>query len=99
MDDLDFKVLKTVTENMLGKRFADKEYISKNSSDLFFGNGIHLVAKPSKNMKIINSSQSDRILGILENVDVLLTPKKGGGCCEWTRDTSNFRFSWIAKNM
>ena len=72
VDDRDFKVMKSMTEKMFGKLFADKGYISKKLSDLLFGNGIQLVAKPKKNMKNVNLSSSDRILlgkrAIIESV-------------------------------
>ena len=61
-----------MTENMFGKLFADKGYISKKLSDLLFGTGIQLVAKSKKNMKNVNLSQSDKILlrkrAIIESV-------------------------------
>ncbi|NQZ75328.1 MAG: IS982 family transposase [Ekhidna sp.] len=72
VDDRDFKVMKSMTENMFGKLFADKGYISKKLSDLLFGNGIQLVAKPKKNMRNVNLSQTDKILlrkrAIIESV-------------------------------
>ena len=46
-----------MTKDMFGKGFADKGYISKELSDLLFGNGIQLIAKPKKNMKNVNLSQ------------------------------------------
>ena len=65
--------MKSMTENMFGKLFADKGYVSKKLSDLLFGNGIQLVAKPKKNMKNVNLSQADRILlrkrAIIESVN------------------------------
>ena len=73
VDDRDFKVMKSMTANMFGKLFADKGYISKKLSDLLFGNGVQLIAKPKKNMKNINLSQSDKILlrkrAIIESVN------------------------------
>lgn len=73
VDDRDLKVMKSMTENMFGKLFADKGYISKKLSDLLFGNGIQLIAKPKKNMKNVNLSQSDKILlrkrAIIESVN------------------------------
>ena len=73
VDDRDFKVMKSMTEKMFGKLFADKGYASKKLSDLLFGNGIQLIAKPKKNMKNVNLSQSDRILlrkrAIIESVN------------------------------
>ncbi len=62
VDDRNFKVMKSMTENLFGKLFGDKGYISKALSDLLFGNGIQLVAKPRKNMKNHNISANDRIL-------------------------------------
>ncbi|MEM6816647.1 MAG: transposase [Bacteroidota bacterium] len=81
VDDRDFKAMKSMTENMFGKLFADKGYISKKLSDLLFGNRIQLVAKPKKNMKNINLSQSYKILlrkrAIIESVyDELKTSAK-----------------------
>ncbi len=62
-----------MTENMFGKLFADKGYVSGKLPDLLFGNGIQLIAKPKKNMKKVNLSQSDRILlrkrAIIESVN------------------------------
>lgn len=73
VDDRDFKVMKSMTENMFGKLFADKGYVSRKLSDLLFGNGVQLVAKPKKNMKNLNLSQSDKILlrkrAIIESVN------------------------------
>lgn len=48
VDDRNIKVMKSMTENMFGKLFADKGYISKKLSELLFGNGIQLVAKHEK---------------------------------------------------
>ena len=73
VDDRDFKIMKSMTEKLFGKLFADKGYVSKKLSDLLFGNGIQLIAKPKKNMKNVNLSQSDRILlrkrAIIESVN------------------------------
>lgn len=62
VDDRNFKVLKSMTENLFGKLFGDKGYISQALSALLFGNGIQLIAKPRKNMKTQNISANDRIL-------------------------------------
>lgn len=73
VDDRDLKVMKSMTENMFGKLFADKGYVSKKLSDLLFGNGIQLIAKPKKNMKNVNLSPTDKILlrkrAIIESVN------------------------------
>ena len=44
VDDIDLKVMKSMTEKMFGKLFADKGYVSKKLSDLLFGNRIQLIA-------------------------------------------------------
>jgi hypothetical protein len=58
VDDRDLKVMKSMTQNMFGK---------------LFGDNIQLIAKPKKNMKNVNLSQSDRILlrkrAIIESVN------------------------------
>ena len=73
VDDRDFKVMKSMTQHMFGKLFADKGYVSKKLSDLLFGHGIQLVAKPKKNMKNVNLSPNDKILlrkrAIIESVN------------------------------
>jgi len=62
VDDRDIKVLSKMTENVFGKLFGDKGYVSKLLSDLLWGNGIQMAAKPKKNMKGVNIAQKDRIL-------------------------------------
>lgn len=62
VDDRNFKVMRSMTENLFGKLFGDKGYVSKALSDLLFGNGIQMVAKPKKNMKNQNIPANDRIL-------------------------------------
>jgi len=41
----DSKVMKSMTENIFFKLFADKGYVSWKLSYLLFGNGIELIAK------------------------------------------------------
>jgi hypothetical protein len=62
VDDRNLKVLTKMTENIFGKLFGDRGYVSQALADLLWGNGVQLVAKPRKNMKHINISQQDRIL-------------------------------------
>lgn len=62
VDDRNIKALVKMTENIFGKLFGDKGYVSKLLSDLLWGNGIQMIAKPKKNMKGVNISQKDRIL-------------------------------------
>lgn len=62
VDDRNLKVLTKMTEGVFGKLFGDKGYVSQALSDLLWGNGIQMVAKPKKNMKNVNLSDVDRIL-------------------------------------
>lgn len=62
VDDRNIKTLTSMTENIFGKLFGDKGYISKALADLLWGNGIQMITKPRKNMKGINISQTDQIL-------------------------------------
>jgi len=43
--------MKSMIADIFGKLFGDKGYISQSLSELLFGNGIQLIAKPKKNMK------------------------------------------------
>lgn len=62
VDDRNIRVMQSMTKEVFGKLFADKGYISKTLSDLLFGNGIQMVAKPKKNMKKVNLSSADKIM-------------------------------------
>lgn len=62
VDDRNIKLMTSMTENIFGKLFDDKGYISKALSDLLWGNGIQMITKPRKNMKGMNISQTDKIL-------------------------------------
>lgn len=62
MDDRNLKVMKSMTENLFGKLFGDKGYLSKALSDWHFGNGIQLIAKPKKNMRNQSILPNGRIL-------------------------------------
>jgi hypothetical protein len=44
-----------MTKNVFGKTVNDKDYIPNTLSDLLFGNGIQMIAKPCKNMKGYNT--------------------------------------------
>jgi len=72
VDDRNLKVMLNMTKDIFGKLFADKGYISQALSDLLWGNGIQLIAKPRKNMKS-NLSHIDQILlrkrSIIESVN------------------------------
>ena len=62
VDDRNIKVMTSMTQDIFGKLFGDKGYISKALADLLWGNGIQMITKPRKNMKDFNISQADRIM-------------------------------------
>jgi hypothetical protein len=51
VDDRDPKTLKTLTQNLFGKLFGDKGYISAALFETLFHDGIHLVTGIKSNMK------------------------------------------------
>lgn len=62
VDDRNIRLMTSMTQDIFGKLFGDKGYISKALAELLWGNGIQLITKPRKNMKEFNLSQEDRIL-------------------------------------
>jgi hypothetical protein len=62
VDDRNLKVMTSMTQDIFGKLFGDKGYISKALAELLWGNGIQLITKPRKNMKDFNISQADKIM-------------------------------------
>src|SRR3569833_1439288 len=62
VDDRNIKVMTSMTQDIFGKLFGDKGYISKALADLLWGNGIQMITKPRKNMKDLNITQTDRIM-------------------------------------
>ena len=56
------KVFKGLAKNILGKMFGDRGYISQSLADFLWGNGIQLITKLKKNMKVKNLSQWDSVL-------------------------------------
>ena len=73
VDDRNFKVMKSLTENIFGKLFGDKGYISQALFDLLFEDGIQLITKVRKNMKQRNLTETEQILlrkrAIIESVN------------------------------
>ena len=73
VDDRDIKTLSCMTENLFGKLFGDKGYISKALSELLFQDGIQLITKVKKNMKAKPLSDMEKILlrkrAIIETVN------------------------------
>lgn len=73
VDDRDIKVMQSLTEDIFGKLFGDKGYISKALSDLLFGDGIQLITKVRKNMQKQSLSATDKILlrkrAVIESVN------------------------------
>ncbi|MEO7212000.1 MAG: IS982 family transposase [Mucilaginibacter sp.] len=62
VDDRNVKLMTSMTQDIFGKLFGDKGYISKALADLLWGNGIQMITKPRKNMKEFNISQADKIM-------------------------------------
>ncbi len=62
VDDRNIKLMTSMTQDIFGKLFGDKGYISKALADLLWGNGIQMITKPRKNMKEFNISQEDKIM-------------------------------------
>jgi hypothetical protein len=62
VDDRDIKVLSDMTNNIFGKLFGDKGYISKALSELLFQDGVQLITKVRKNMKKKPLSDQEKIL-------------------------------------
>lgn len=73
VDDRDVKVMKSLTENIFGKLFGDKGYISQALFDLLFADGIQLITKVRKNMKQRNLTETEQILlrkrAVIESVN------------------------------
>jgi hypothetical protein len=73
VDDRDIKVMKSLTENIFGKLFGDKGYVSQALFDLLFADGIQLITKVRKNMKQKNLTETEQILlrkrAIIESVN------------------------------
>lgn len=62
VDDRDLKVITRMTEEIFGKLFGDKGYISKALSDILFGDGIQLITHVRRNMKQVALSNEERLL-------------------------------------
>lgn len=73
VDYRDIKVLTNMTENIFGKLFGDKGYISNSLSELLFQDGIQLLTKVRKNMKRKPLTDVERVLlrkrAIIETVN------------------------------
>jgi len=62
VDDRNIKVLSDMINNIFGKLFGDKGYISKALSELLFQDGVQLITKVKKNMKKKPLSDQQKIL-------------------------------------
>lgn len=73
VDDRNIKVMQSLTEDIFGKLFGDKGYISKALSDLLFADGIQLITKVKKNMQKQDLTATDKILlrkrAVIESVN------------------------------
>ena len=62
VDDRDVKTITKMTEDIFGRLFGDKGYISKALSDLLWGNGIQLITQVKRNMKKKALSNEEKLL-------------------------------------
>jgi len=62
VDDRDLKVMGSLTQNIFGKLYGDRGYISQALADFLWNDGIHLVYKRRRNMKQQNLSDEDKVL-------------------------------------
>ncbi len=73
VDDRDPEVFKRLTNNVMGKLYADKGYISQDLFERMFNNGIHLVTGLRRNMKNKLMEWYDKIMlrkrSVIESVN------------------------------
>lgn len=62
VDDRDSKAITRMTQELFGKLFGDKGYISKALADVLFGNGIQLITQVRRNMKSKALSNEEKLL-------------------------------------
>ncbi len=62
VDDRNIEVMSALTENIFGKLFGDRGYISQKLANYLWNDGIDLVYKLRKNMKKQNLSDIDKVL-------------------------------------
>ncbi len=62
VDDRNIDVMSSMTQDIFGKLFGDRGYISQALAELLFQDGIQLITKIRKNMKKQNLSDVDAIL-------------------------------------
>lgn len=62
VDDRNLKAITKLTQELFGKLFGDKGYISKALNDMLFGNGIQLITAVRKNMKSRALSNEEKLL-------------------------------------
>ncbi len=62
VDDRNMKVMSALTENIFGKLFGDRGYISQKLANYLWNDGIDLIYKLRRNMKKQNLSDMDKVL-------------------------------------
>lgn len=76
VDDRNEHVMKTLTNNVFGKLYADKGYISKTLFERLWDNGVHLVTGLRSNMRQKLMPEIDRIMlrkrSVIESVNDML---------------------------
>ena len=99
VDDRNEKTMKNLTQNLFGKLFGDKGYLSKKLFETLWDNGIQLITKIKKNMKNQLMPLIDKLLlrkrALIESINDQL---KNISQLEHTRHRSpiNAMVNWIA---
>jgi Transposase DDE domain len=62
VDDRNAKAITALTQELFGRLFGDKGYISKALTDMLFGNGIQLITAVRRNMKSKALSNEEKLL-------------------------------------
>lgn len=73
VSDNNTQMVSTLAEDLFGKLFGDKGYISKKLFGVLFNKGVHLVTKIRNNMKNVLMTMADKILlrkrAIIESIN------------------------------
>jgi len=99
VDDRNEEIMQTLTQDVFGKLFGDKGYLSKKLFEMLWDDGIQLITKIKKNMKNKLMSLMDKLLlrkrALIESINDQL---KNISQLEHTRHRSpiNAMVNWVA---
>lgn len=99
IDDRNEEIMQTLTQDVFGKLFGDKGYLSKKLFEMLWDDGIQLITKIKKNMKNKLMSLMDKLLlrkrALIESINDQL---KNISQLEHTRHRSpiNAMVNWVA---